>query len=52
MLGVPFVHPDPIVGIDVSEDGQWVLATCKKYLILVNTAFTDDKTGMRLVESQ
>ncbi|KAJ3341941.1 hypothetical protein HDU93_003762 [Gonapodya sp. JEL0774] len=29
---------DPILGIDVSSDGEWVLATCKDYILLVNTA--------------
>ncbi|KXS18694.1 VID27-domain-containing protein [Gonapodya prolifera JEL478] len=38
---------DPIIGIDVSADGQWVLATCKDYILLVNTAIkgADGATG-------
>ncbi|GAA5835390.1 hypothetical protein JCM11251_005221 [Rhodosporidiobolus azoricus] len=28
---------DPILGIDVSADGRWVLATCKTYLLLIDT---------------
>lgn len=28
---------DAIVGLDVSADGRWVLATCKTYLLLVDT---------------
>jgi hypothetical protein len=28
---------DPILGIDVSADGRWVLATCAKYLLLIDT---------------
>lgn len=27
---------DPIIGIDVSTDGRWVLATCKTYLLLID----------------
>ncbi|KAM7188093.1 VID27 cytoplasmic domain containing protein [Rhypophila sp. PSN 637] len=33
---------DPIVGMDVSADGRWLLATCKTYLLLVDTL---QKTG-------
>ena len=28
---------DPIVGVDVTEDGKWLLATCKTYLLLMPT---------------
>ncbi|GAA6001784.1 Vid27p [Rhodotorula paludigena] len=28
---------DAILGIDVSADGRWVLATCKTYLLLIDT---------------
>jgi hypothetical protein len=28
---------DPILGIDVTADGRWVLATCKTYLLLIDT---------------
>lgn len=28
---------DAIIGLDVSADGRWVLATCKSYLLLVDT---------------
>lgn len=28
---------DPILGIDVSADGRWVLATCRTYLLLIDT---------------
>src|ERR1700710_1392874 len=27
---------DPIIGLDVSADGRWVLATSKNYLLLVD----------------
>ncbi|KAI9028570.1 VID27 cytoplasmic protein-domain-containing protein [Hyaloraphidium curvatum] len=29
---------DPIIGIDVTEKGDWILATCKDYLLLINTS--------------
>lgn len=28
---------DPIIGIDVTADGKWVIATTKSYLLLINT---------------
>jgi len=28
---------DPIIGIDVTTDGEWVLATCATYLVLIPT---------------
>ncbi|SGY66823.1 BQ5605_C004g02710 [Microbotryum silenes-dioicae] len=28
---------DPILGIDVTADGRWVLATCRTYLLLIDT---------------
>ena len=28
---------DPILGIDVTSDGRWVIATCKTYLLLIDT---------------
>lgn len=36
---------DAISGIDVSLDGNWVLATCAKYLILISTGIEEEKTG-------
>ncbi|KAI9352542.1 VID27 cytoplasmic protein-domain-containing protein [Zopfochytrium polystomum] len=35
---------DPIIGIDTTDDGKWIVATCKTYLLLVNTE-VNDKTG-------
>lgn len=35
---------DPILGIDVSADGKYVLATCKSYLLLIE-AKQDDLNG-------
>ncbi|GAA6018871.1 hypothetical protein JCM11491_001707 [Sporobolomyces phaffii] len=32
---------DPILGIDVSADGRFVLATCKTYLLLIDTMIPD-----------
>ena len=28
---------DPIIGIDVTSDGRWIVATCKTYLLLIDT---------------
>lgn len=28
---------DPILGVDVSKDGRWLVATCKTYLLLLDT---------------
>ncbi|KZW04210.1 VID27-domain-containing protein [Exidia glandulosa HHB12029] len=28
---------DPIIGVDVTADGRWVVATCKTYLLLIDT---------------
>ena len=29
---------DEIIGLDVTADGKWLVATCKSYLLLLNTA--------------
>jgi hypothetical protein len=36
---------DPITAIEVSRDGQWVLATTKTYLLCVPTICSNGKTG-------
>jgi len=36
-----FPSKDPIIGVDVTADGKWVLATCKTYLIVINTEIKD-----------
>lgn len=36
---------DPIKGIDTTADGNWLLATCENYLILVPTSLGSGKTG-------
>ena len=33
---------EPIIGMDVSADGRWVLATCKTYLLLIDA---EQKSG-------
>jgi hypothetical protein len=35
---------DAITHIDVTSDGQWILATCSTYLVLVNVVSSDGKT--------
>lgn len=32
---------DPILGVDTTENGKLILATCKTYLLLINTELTD-----------
>ncbi|KAI8622741.1 VID27 cytoplasmic protein-domain-containing protein [Chytriomyces sp. MP71] len=34
---------DPILGIDTTENGTWVVATCKTYLLLIGTEAKDAK---------
>jgi hypothetical protein len=34
---------DPIIGIDVSADGRWVLGTCVNYLLLIDTLQTEGR---------
>ena len=36
---------DAILGIDSTEDGKWILATCKSYLLLLNTERKDGVLG-------
>ncbi|KAJ1978042.1 Vacuolar import and degradation protein 27 [Dimargaris verticillata] len=36
---------DPILGIDVSADGRYIVATCKNYLLLIHTALKGDAQG-------
>ena len=39
---------DPVTGIDVTEDGTYVLATCKTYLLLISTALkSESATGFQ-----
>lgn len=39
---------DPIVGLDVSADGRWVLATCRTYLLLIDALQKDGKNAGKL----
>lgn len=34
---------DPILGVDVSADGRWVVATCRTYLLLIDTLIQDGR---------
>jgi len=36
---------DPIIGIDVTTDSKWILATCATYLLLIPTTCKGDKNG-------
>ncbi|EPS40325.1 hypothetical protein H072_5863 [Dactylellina haptotyla CBS 200.50] len=39
---------DPIIGIDVSADGRWILATCRTYLLLVDSKQDSGKNAGKL----
>ncbi|EEH10808.1 Vid27 family protein [Histoplasma capsulatum G186AR] len=39
---------EPIIGLDVSADGRWVLATCRTYLLLVDALQKDGKNEGKL----
>jgi len=34
---------DPIIGIDVTGNGRWIVATCKTYLFVIDTLIGDGK---------
>lgn len=34
---------DPIIGVDVTADGRFVIATCKTYLLLIDTLIGDGR---------
>ena len=34
---------EPIIGLDVSADGRWILATCRTYLMLIDALRKDGK---------
>ncbi|AOA62352.1 Vacuolar import and degradation protein 27 [Komagataella phaffii CBS 7435] len=42
---------EPIIGIDLSNDGRWILATCKTYLLLVDTKVKGDNSGSYYTKS-
>ncbi|KAK0518371.1 Vacuolar import and degradation protein 27, partial [Tilletia horrida] len=39
---------DPIRGIDVSADGRWVVATCKTYLLVIDTLIGEGRYAGKL----
>ncbi|KAI0129198.1 vacuolar import and degradation protein [Xylariales sp. AK1849] len=39
---------EPILGLDVSADGRWVLGTCRTYLLLIDTLQKSGKNEGRL----
>lgn len=39
---------EPIIGLDVSADGRWVLATCRTYLLLIDAMQKEGKNEGRL----
>lgn len=39
---------EPIIGLDVSADGRWVLATCRTYLLLVDALQKEGKNQGKL----
>ncbi|KAG4436934.1 hypothetical protein IFR05_007585 [Cadophora sp. M221] len=39
---------EPIIGLDVSADGRWVLATCRTYLLLIDALQKDGKNEGKL----
>ncbi|KAK4691950.1 hypothetical protein P7C71_g5156, partial [Lecanoromycetidae sp. Uapishka_2] len=39
---------EPIIGLDVSADGRWVLATCRTYLMLIDALQKDGKNEGKL----
>ncbi|KAG5518664.1 hypothetical protein PMAC_002633 [Pneumocystis sp. 'macacae'] len=39
---------EPIIGIDVSADGRWILATCTTYLLLIDSTINEGKNQGKL----
>ncbi|KAK9326591.1 VID27 cytoplasmic protein-domain-containing protein [Lipomyces starkeyi] len=39
---------EAIIGLDVSADGHWILATCKTYLLLIDATIKDGKYAGQL----
>jgi len=39
---------EPILGIDVSANGKWILATCRTYLLLVDAELSEGKYAGKL----
>jgi hypothetical protein len=34
---------DPILGVDVTKDGRWVVATCRTYLLVIDTLIPEGR---------
>jgi VID27 C-terminal WD40-like domain/VID27 PH-like domain/VID27 N-terminal region len=39
---------EPIIGVDTSADGRWILATCRTYLLLIDALQKDGKNEGKL----
>lgn len=39
---------DPIIGVDVSADGRWIVATCRTYLLLIDTLIPEGRFAGQL----
>jgi hypothetical protein len=39
---------DPILGVDVTKDGRWVVATCKTYLLVIDTLIGEGRYSGQL----
>jgi hypothetical protein len=39
-----YLCKDPVTAVDVTEDGSYLLATCKTYLLLICTELGDSNT--------
>jgi hypothetical protein len=37
---------DPVIGVDVSNDGEWVIWTTKEYVAVVNVTFQDENLNV------
>jgi len=43
---------DPIIGIDVTADGKWILATCKTYLLVIPAELPGGQLGFNKAMGQ
>jgi hypothetical protein len=39
---------DPILGVDVTKDGRWLVATCKTYLLVIDALIPEGKSAGQL----
>jgi hypothetical protein len=49
LLSFVALYADPIIGIDVTADGRWILATCRNYLLVASTALEKGTTGFEVI---